>query len=159
MAIFQLNTSKQVCDCEAGYFNLSSPDISLFDSKARALAEEMREGKVFVENRKERRWEIKTSRDSNKPTQLRKFYDELCMWTDKTQDVKSLEMNLPFIKMMNAKVAYAKGRDLVDEQFLAWFSTCMDQIKTTDQAGLETLRNFRTLFEAFIGFYKMYRPK
>lgn len=36
-----------------------------------------------------------------------------------------------FIKMLNAKVAYAKGRKLVDDQFESWFREC---IKSTTSA-------------------------
>ena len=54
---------------------------------------------------------------NNKSSQLRKFYDELVMWHDKvafekTADARAAKYRelAPFIKMMNAKVAYARGR-------------------------------------------------
>lgn len=65
-------------------------------------------------------------RKNNNSTQLRKFYDELVMWFDKVHSERTKEAKTnkyaevaPFIKMMNAKVAYAKGRDHVD--------TCLDR--------------------------------
>ncbi len=116
---------------------------------------------------------IASNRDSNKPTQLRKFYDELCMWNDKVhlaQDKeKVFQDNLPFIRMMNAKIAYAKGRNqkedkrdpsvadrtgLIDKNFLDLFGACIKQVNSS-----KTLRNFKLFFEAFMGFYKVERPK
>ena len=125
--------------------------IELFDEIARTAA------KIIGDNR-----------DSNKPTQVRKFYDELCMWHDKVHlakdKEKALQDNLPFIRMMNAKVAYAKGRNqkedkrdrtgLVDKNFVDLFSPCIKQVNS-----YKTLRNFKLFFEAFMGFYKVERPK
>jgi CRISPR-associated protein Csm2 len=92
----------------------------------------------------------------NKSTQLRKFYDELVMWFDKvhmerTKEAKASKYTevAPFIKMMNAKVAYAKGRDHVDECFEQMFSHLIRQI--TDA---ETLKHAKLFMEAFMGFYK-----
>ena len=77
---------------------------------------------------------------------------------------KALQDNLPFIRMMNAKVAYAKGRNqkedkrdrtgLVDKNFVDLFSPCIKQVNS-----YKTLRNFKLFFEAFMGFYKVERPK
>ncbi len=116
---------------------------------------------------------IGNNRDSNKPTQVRKFYDELCMWHDKVHMAKDkekeLQDNLPFIRMMNAKIAYAKGRNqkedkqdpsvadrtgLVDKNFVDLFGLCIQQVNS-----YKTLRNFKLFFEAFMGFYKVERPK
>jgi CRISPR-associated protein Csm2 len=99
----------------------------------------------------------------NKSTQLRKFYDELVMWTDKVHSIGKLEPGqksgnlrdvrykdyVPFIKMMTAKVAYAKGRNHVDDSFEAMFSHC---IKSVSDA--ETLKHAKLFMEAFMGFYK-----
>lgn len=130
--------------------------IELFDQTARLAA------KIIGDNR-----------ESNKPTQVRKFYDELCMWHDKVHMAKDKEKaladNLPFIRMLNAKIAYAKGRNqkedkrdpaavdrtgLVDKNFVDLFSPCIQQIDS-----YKKLRNFKLFFEAFMGFYKLERPK
>lgn len=92
----------------------------------------------------------------NKSTQLRKYYDELCMWDQKIrQNPESYKEYLPLIKMLNAKVAYAKGRDLVDQNFVDLMRHCLNQV-TEDKKTFETCKLF---FEAFMGFYKMYQPK
>jgi len=169
MALFKFDTTSNPpkCDCDISQLTLTAPTPSLFDSYAKALAEEISQGEMLTQreewNDRERRkvkvWKVHSDKDTNKPTQIRKFYDEGCMWAEKTRSVDDFEKNLPFIKMMNAKVAYARGRELVDDKFVAWFSSCLAQIKAADEVGMVTFQNFRTLFEAFIGFYKVARPK
>lgn len=93
------------------------------------------------------------SRNANKSTQIRRFFDELVGWQERIGDddvkFKALEA---FIKMLNAKVAYAKGRGLVDEEFANWFRDC---IKSTTSAV--ALKHFRLHFEAVLGFLKALR--
>lgn len=125
---------------------------------------------LFSKVAKEKAFEIfqggldqRGTQSKNKSTQLRKFYDELCMWSDKVhanikleKDQKSESVRevrytqcAPFIKMMNAKVAYAKGRGHVDESFEAMFSHCITTI-----SNAETLKHAKLFMEAFMGFYK-----
>ena len=92
----------------------------------------------------------------NKSTQLRKFYDELVMWhdkvafeTDKEAKVLKYRELAPYIKMLNAKVAYAKGREHVDECFEKLFSHVIRKIADPD-----TLKQAKLFMEAFMGFYK-----
>lgn len=99
------------------------------------------------------------TREVNKPTQLRRFYDELVLWHEKVhhesgQEAKDKKYNelAPFIKMMKAKVAYAKGRKHVDENFEKLFTHLVDQIQ--DAASL---RHAKLFMEAFMGFYKLYK--
>jgi CRISPR-associated protein Csm2 len=92
----------------------------------------------------------------NKSTQLRKFYDELVMWHDKvafeqSSDAKAVKYKelAPFVKMLNAKVAYARGRDHVDLCFEKLFTHVIRQIDAPD-----TLKHAKLFMEAFMGFYK-----
>lgn len=94
--------------------------------------------------------------EKNKPSQLRKFYDELVMWHDKlafekTADARAAKYRelAPFIKMMNAKVAYACGRNHVDKNFESLFSHLIRQI-----ACPATLKNAKLFMEAVLGFLK-----
>jgi CRISPR-associated protein Csm2 len=104
-------------------------------AKARAIAEEGRGEK-------------------NKSTQLRKFYDELVMWHDKVFEhgidraAKYREL-APFIKMLCAKVTYAKGRKHVSEGFERLFTHVIRAISDPD-----TLKQAKLFIEAFMGFYK-----
>ena len=90
----------------------------------------------------------------NKSTQLRKFYDELVMWHDKVfahgvDRVTTYKELAPFIKMLCAKVTYAKGRDHVSEGFETLFSHVIRAINSP-----ETLKQAKLFIEAFMGFYK-----
>ncbi|MBP9059549.1 MAG: type III-A CRISPR-associated protein Csm2 [Rhodoferax sp.] len=100
-------------------------------------------------------------RRNNKSTQLRKFYDELVMWFDKVNLERTKEDKVskytevaPFIKMMKAKVAYAKGREHVDSCFEQMFSELIRQIDSP-----ESLKHAKLFMEAFMGFYKVHEEK
>jgi CRISPR-associated protein Csm2 len=117
--------------------NLAKPQADLFDKTAKDTAHEV----------------ARDSGPANKPTQIRRFFDELCMWETKVaQNRERFDDYLPFIRMMNAKVAYAFGRKpaLVNENFKAFFERCLEQIVDD-----KTLRYAKLFFEAFLGFYKV----
>jgi len=112
----------------------------LFDTVARAVAES-----IAGDGRSQ----------ANKPAQLRQFYDELVMWEEKSrQHPDRFAEYLPFIRMLNAKAAYAEGRRNVDSNFASLIGHCIGQVDS-----YETLRNFKLFFEAFLGFYKLVGPK
>ena len=92
----------------------------------------------------------------NKRTQLRRFYDELVMWDERVQQEQGHEKRSdkykelePFIKMLKAKVVYAKGREHVDETFVALFSHCIGRIGSP-----ESLKHCQLFMEAFMGYYR-----
>ncbi len=90
----------------------------------------------------------------NKSTQLRKFYDELVLWDHKVlMHPDKFEEYLPFIRMLNAKAAYAEGRKLVDANFVNLLHTGLKQV-----ACPHSLHIFKLFMEAFMGFYKQERP-
>jgi CRISPR-associated protein Csm2 len=91
---------------------------------------------------------------SNKPSQLRKFYEELLTWeTRVAQRPDKFDEYLPFIRMINAKVAYAEGRNLVDPVFVDLMRHTLSEVKNP-----ETLTTCKLFWEAFMGFYKKERP-
>ena len=91
----------------------------------------------------------------NKPAQLRRFYDEFVLLHDKVvREQAKFEEQQPFIQMLKAKVAYAAGRDKVDDNFRSLLCRVVDQ--TVD---VETLRQARLFMEAFMAFYKVYQPR
>ena len=99
--------------------------------------------------------------EGTKPSQLRRFYDELLRWDERVhhgdpEGAKDrLRRHLPFIRMMNAKAAYAKGRNLVGASFVDMLRRCLEQVNDEPDA----LHNFRVFFEAFMGFYKLRGPR
>lgn len=111
---------------------------------------------LFSELSKEAAREINQSgkKDQNKPSQLRRFYDEIVMWEEKiaVQPSKFDEF-LPFLRMLNAKAAYAKGRNVVSDAFVCLIEHTLAQV--TDSKSMTTCKLF---WEAFMGFYKSERP-
>jgi CRISPR-associated protein Csm2 len=90
----------------------------------------------------------------NKATQLRKFYDEIVLWDNKVLlHPEKFDEYLPFIRMLNAKGAYAKGRNLIDDNFVYLLNNGLQQV-----ISAETLHTFKLFMEAFMGFYKQERP-
>lgn len=120
--------------------NLKSPTPDLFDTVAEQVAKNIA---------------AEATSNTNKSTQLRKFYDELVMWEQKIhRNPQVLDENLPLIRMLVAKLAYAQGRGLISKEFFTITRTCISQID--DQT---TLQNAKRFLEAILGFYKMYAPK
>lgn len=93
-------------------------------------------------------------RNKNKGTQLRRFFDEI-LRLDSLAQAQDADWNiiLPRVHMIVAKVAYAKGRNLVTDSFVTLIREGIDQIHSK-----EDLRVFTSFLEAFMGFYKMYKP-
>lgn len=91
------------------------------------------------------------SRDKlNKPTQVRKFFDEVVRFQGMIQgNPQQFVELLPYIKMLNAKAAYAAGRDLIGSEFKSFLSDSLKQVN--DREDFEIFCSF---FEAFLGFYK-----
>lgn len=119
-------------------------DPNLFDGVAQACAQA-----VAIDAQRGR------PKNENKPSQLRKFYDELVMWQERVGDSREkLDECLPFIRMLNAKAAYAEGRKLVDRDFTGLLAHCLKQVDSP-----QTLANGKVFMEAFMGFYKAVRPK
>lgn len=92
---------------------------------------------------------------TNTPTQLRKFYDEILRF-DGIIKTKPEEFNqlLPYIKMLNAKAAYAHAREsggkpLISLKFKDFISSGLKNIDSKDDFDV-----LSSLFEAFMGFYK-----
>lgn len=91
----------------------------------------------------------------NKHTQLRRFYDELCMWEEKvSRQPDKFDEHLPFIRMLNAKAAYAEGRNpkLVDRNFVDLLQHTLTEVKDA-----KTMTTCKLFWESFMGFYKQFR--
>jgi len=127
-----------------------SPPIDVNDIVLATISAEL-----FNEVARQKAIAIAGETRSNKPTQLRKFYDEIVMWETKVMlHEDKMDEYLPFIRMLNAKVAYAMGRKLVSANYAALLNHCLQQVQTP-----QTMRNFKLFMEAFMGFYKQERPK
>lgn len=146
-------------DRDTSMDNIEQLDTSDIDLKVVAA-------ELFSDIAKNKAAVVAKNTKSNKSTQLRKFYDEIVMWdqklmmiSDKAKQAEKFIEFLPFIKMLNAKVAYAEGRKssghgLVDQNFVTLISDCLKQVDSP-----ETMRTFKLFMEAFMGFYKQLREK
>jgi len=92
---------------------------------------------------------------TNAPTQIRKFYDEVLRINGilKTSP-EEFDLLLPYIKMLNAKAAYARGREsggnpLISQGFKEFISCSLLGVNDIDDFQV-----FASFFEAFMGFYK-----
>jgi CRISPR-associated protein Csm2 len=114
-------------------------DPQLFSVHAEKLAQELAE----VNQR---------SRQMNKRTQIRKFYDEVVRldMAAKTRDWDDVQ---PLIHMLVAKVAYARGRNLVSDDFVGFIRSAVGQVSQKDDLAV-----FASFFEAFMGFYRLHGP-
>jgi len=120
----------------------ATPDAELFNGIAKAAAQGVARADAY----------------RNKPTQLRRFYDELLLWETRVsqqpldaQAAKFAEC-LPFIRMLNAKAAYADGRKLVDRTFVDLMQHTLSEVTNP-----QTLTTCKYFWEAFMGFYKQER--
>lgn len=117
-------------------------DPTLFSSQAEKLAKEIAN-------------DIEQSRNANKRTQIRKFYDEVVRLDMEAKARESEWHNIvPLVHMLTAKAAYAKGRNLISDGFLNFIKQSVDQIGTPKDLSV-----FANIFEAFMGFYRLHGPK
>ena len=115
-------------------------DVELFNDTAKKWAEDIGTGRGGVQN-----------------TQIRKFYDQVLDLNLKAKDIDETEFKeelLPFVKMLNSKVAYASTRSsgsgkLVNKTFVDMMSSCIKQINSKEKLNI-----FKLFFEAVIGFHK-----
>ncbi len=117
-------------------------DPTLYSSKAEALSKELA---GECENSRRR---------LNKRTQIRKFYDEVVRldMAARTRE-QDWENILPLVHMVIAKAAYARGRELVSDNFVKFIRSSIEQVKEP-----QDLNVFVNFFEAFVGFYRMDCP-
>jgi CRISPR-associated protein Csm2 len=115
-------------------------DSELFNKTADSWAEKIGNGKGGVQN-----------------TQMRKFYDQVLNLQQKAKHMSDEEFKnelLPFVKMLNSKVAYASTRSssggkIVNKNFVDMMNICVNQVKSK-----KDLNTFKLFFEAVIGFHK-----
>lgn len=125
-------------------------DPELYSSKAETLA------KTIAKDNKD-------TRKQNKRTQIRKFYDEVTrlnmeakMKTGSTAEADAdayWNDIAPLVHMIIAKAAYARGRDLVSDNFVEFMKNSIRQVEKP-----EDLNVFTNFFEAFMGFYRLHGP-
>lgn len=92
-------------------------------------------------------------RGNNKPTQIRRFYDEFeRLQAAVGNDADKFRHNLPYIMKLNADVAYAQGRGNVSAKFAQLIGVLLKQVRDGDA---EVLRNAKVFFESYLCFAKL----
>jgi len=87
--------------------------------------------------------------ERTKKSQVRNFYDKVLDLNQRARHEEDFGEILPFVKMLNSKVAYAVTRGVAKREFEEMMHLCIDQVKTK-----EDLHVFKLFFEAVLGFYK-----
>ncbi len=111
--------------------------------------------KLFDEDAKEWAEKIGVGRGGVQNTQIRKFFDQVLDLHQKAKDNDDFHGEiLPFVKMLNSKVAYASARNsgggkIVNKEFVDMMNSCIKQVNKK-----EDLESFKLFFEAVIGFHK-----
>ncbi len=86
--------------------------------------------------------------EKTKKTQARNFYDKVLELENRAKH-EDWENVVPFVKMLNSKVAYGVSRKVVSNQFQEMMTQCISQVNTK-----EDLTKFKLFFEAVLGFFK-----
>lgn len=91
----------------------------------------------------------------NKSSQLRRYFDEVVRLNTQAKGKDAyMDLILPQVHMLVAKVVYAQGRKLVSLSYVGMMKSGISQIN--DKDDLQVFANF---LESFTGFYRMYGPK
>jgi CRISPR-associated protein Csm2 len=101
----------------------------------------------------------KADEQKNSPTQLRKFYDQVVRYYDDVRFQPSiadreetLSRLMPYILKLESTVFQAYEKSKIDANFKSFIDASMAQLRA--KPDFETLKIFKTLFEAVLGFYK-----
>jgi CRISPR-associated protein Csm2 len=94
--------------------------------------------------------------DRNKSSQIRKFYDDALRFSERLKAGDDYGTLLPYLKMLNAKAAYAEGRKLVTAEFRSFISQSLEYVAHDDPGSYDI---FLTFFEAFMGYYKFFESQ
>lgn len=108
-----------------------------------------------IDNESEKDKEGKSK--NNKSSQIRRFYDEVLRVESKIaigQSDEDFERELPYLRMLNAKVNYAKARGLVSPKFVEFLKAGIGQVRSRDD-----FEAFKSFFEAFMGFSRGLQPE
>jgi len=100
--------------------------------------------------------EVKKVLEKNKITQLRKFYDEVLKFSSDLKKGEEYNQILPYLKMLNAKAAYAEGRRLITDEFKSFIKLSVGNLNEDDPKDFELFASF---FEAFMGYYKYFETQ
>ncbi|MCL4546544.1 MAG: type III-A CRISPR-associated protein Csm2 [Deltaproteobacteria bacterium] len=108
--------------------------LDLFDTQAEKHA------KGIIDERK------------NKINQIRIFYNQFIVLNEKINNSEeNFRRQLPYIKMIKARVKYSKGRKNIGDYFENFLLKCVDKVNT-----LEDFKIICSFFETVVGYATYY---
>ena len=99
--------------------------------------------------------ELKNSKPKLNTSQLRKIFTEIKSICDNKEKVLQDKTDL---YLLYPKLAYAKGRELMPENFYNLIIACLDKLKD-DKADEKDFKNFGDFMTAIVAYNKQYEPK
>jgi len=89
-----------------------------------------------------------------KATQLRKLFYQVKLINQELKGETSIDRVKVSIAKLTPHLAYAKGRELIDESFYRLTKEMLLKVKTPDD-----FRRFVDIFEAIVAYHRYYNPK
>ena len=94
-----------------------------------------------------------------KTTQLRKFFDSIRTIKEKLKEDSWNEVE-PKFYLLKPKIAHARGRNLIPEEFYEFLKVCMRKVDIGDES--EKKENFEKMvefLEAVVAYHRYYNPR
>ncbi len=98
-------------------------------------------------NKTAKEWAERIAKGTKK-TQVRNFYDKVLELCERSEREEWNDI-VPFVKMLNSKVAYGRSRKVVSDEFQRMMEQCIADVEEKSD-----LKTFKLFFEAVIGFFK-----
>ncbi len=98
-------------------------------------------------NKTAKEWAERIAKGTKK-TQVRNFYDKVLELCERSEREEWNDI-VPFVKMLNSKVAYGRSRKVVSDEFQDMMEQCIANVHKKDD-----LKTFKLFFEAVIGFFQ-----
>ena len=141
---------------------MATSNLLFEDPQKKVLKKELlsKEAENLVKSWRKRRDDGREERDNPTLTQVRRFYNDILSLKHKVDSFNDQEKAekfkyiLPYVKMLKAKVAYAKGRGHVNKEFKEFIDKYVDTINDIDD-----FETFCTFFEAIVAFSPLYLKK
>ncbi len=117
-------------------------NTELFNETAKEWAE-----RIAKDTKKTQKGTKKIQKGTKK-TQVRNFYNKVLELCERSEREEWDDI-VPFVKMLNSKVAYGRSRKVVSDEFQKMMEQCIADVEEKSD-----LKTFKLFFEAVIGFFQ-----
>lgn len=102
----------------------------------------------------------KIVKEDVKTAQIRRFFNVVKSIQRNLEDGQSWNSVKSDFYMLTPQFAYARGRELITENYYDFMTECLKKIDQGDEEGKKAnLLKFASLFEAIVGYHKYYEKK